>query len=88
MAEAQGFLYLRVCGWRHRAGNGSPFTHCQILPKVADGGRQLGRRKEEGEEAKMMERPTSGRKEGREFKDDLAPNAEEYVILFPNGDGR
>ena len=47
-----------------------PFARCQILPKVEEmeaerrqGNLGEGRRKEE--EAKMMERPTSGRKEGR-----------------------
>ena len=43
----------------------------KFCPKWRTEARQLGRRNEEGEEAKMMERQTSGRREG-EFSDGLA----------------
>ena len=72
-----------AAGWHRRAGNGLPFARCQILPKVdgRDGGRREERNgeattamEEEEEEAKMMERQTSGRKEGgRDFSHGLAP---------------
>ena len=64
-----GSLYVSVCVWRHQAGNGSPFARCQILPKVEEGGKATW--EEEGEEAKMMERPTSGSKEGWGSRDSL-----------------
>ena len=57
-----------VCGAIERE-NGSPFARCQILPKVENGGKATW--EEEGEEAKMMERPTSGSKEGWGSRDSL-----------------